>query len=225
MKRSRKLTALVFLFLMLIAIVIWLSPFRNKIPIPKANSFSVNEYHAACNRIQKKVDSTKEMKKRGAYLQTLVTDTFFHYWEGTPWDFNGTTQCPGKGNIACGYFVTTVLNDAGFDLQRVKLAQMGSEQMITELVDGKNIHRYSRTPIKKFLNQVKTKGDQLYIVGLDSHVGFLSCEKGDCWFIHSSGSAPWCVVKEKAEDCDVLIKSRYRVTGCISADEKFLGAW
>ena len=37
-------------------------------------------------------------------------------WLGTPWDFNGTCETPGSGKIACGYFVSTILRDAGFQV-------------------------------------------------------------------------------------------------------------
>ena len=58
-----------------------------------------------------------------AYLLTAI-DAHFEHWKGTPWDFNGTTRIPGQGTIACGYFVTTALQDAGFDLPRYRCGQM-----------------------------------------------------------------------------------------------------
>src|SRR5688500_17600336 len=48
-----------------------------------------------------------------AYLTQSVYNEVFPYWYGTGWDFNGTTETPGQGKIACGYFVSTVLRDAG----------------------------------------------------------------------------------------------------------------
>src|SRR5437764_1215954 len=50
---------------------------------------------------------------RAALLASVDAD-IFPAWFGTPWDFNGTTQTPGEGKIACGYFVTTVMRDLGF---------------------------------------------------------------------------------------------------------------
>src|SRR5678815_5098001 len=47
-----------------------------------------------------------------AQARTLVTRTIyseiFPSWYGTAWDFNGTTEVPQQGKIACGYFVSTV---------------------------------------------------------------------------------------------------------------------
>ena len=36
-----------------------------------------------------------------------ITQEVFSYWYKTQWDFNGITQTPQQGKIACGYFVTT----------------------------------------------------------------------------------------------------------------------
>lgn len=55
------------------------------------------------------------------------------YWVGTKWNFNGVIRVPGQGTIACGYFVTTVLEDIGFKLNRIKLSQQASSVMITSL--------------------------------------------------------------------------------------------
>lgn len=79
-------------------------------------------------------------QKQKIFTQT-ITQTILPSWVGTKWDFNGTTQIPQQGSIACGYFVTTVLQDGGVKLNRVKLAQCASEQMITTLVQPKLIKR------------------------------------------------------------------------------------
>src|SRR6476660_4877291 len=43
-----------------------------------------------------------------AQARTIVTGAIwkeiFPSWYGTPWDFNGTTEVPQQGKIACGYF-------------------------------------------------------------------------------------------------------------------------
>jgi hypothetical protein len=80
-----------------------------------------------------------------------VTETIIPAWIGTAWDFNGITETPQKGNIACGYFVTTVLRDAGLPIARVKLAQCASGQMITSLVQSKYISHYSNVLLEDFI--------------------------------------------------------------------------
>src|ERR1700741_5295000 len=73
---------------------------------------------------ESKADPTFSNNKR---LVLFLRDSLLPCWYGTPWGFYGTTEEPGQGTIACGYFVTTVLRDAGCSLQRIKLAQYPSE--------------------------------------------------------------------------------------------------
>ena len=74
----------------------------------------------------------QEAKK---YFFRTLTDSIFHYWYETPWDFNGHTQEPKNGQIACGYFITTSVQDMGFRLQRIRLAQQPASEIIKALCD------------------------------------------------------------------------------------------
>ncbi len=159
-----------------------------------------------------------------AFIQT-VSRRLIPHWYGTFWSFNGTTQTPGRGSIACGYFVTTVLRDAGLAIQRSSLAQMPSEQMIQMLVAEKYIQRFSNRPLDKFIGKIQTSGRGLYIVGLDSHTGFLVNDENGIYFIHASGAYPFCVISEKAANAAILKKSAYRIVGKISEDPAVLQHW
>lgn len=133
-------------------------------------------------------------------------------WMGTPWTFTGTSQTPGQGSIACGYFVTTTLQQAGMTLDRVRLAQAASETMILAITPGDSIRRYSDTPLDSFLDSLRLQGDGYYVVGLDYHTGFLKVERdGTVAFIHSGERRG--VVVESPEKAPELARSRYRVTG------------
>ena len=154
-----------------------------------------------------------------------VTETIIPGWIGTNWDFNGSSQTPQQGSIACGYFVTTILRDAGLKLARIKLAQCASEQMIVSLVQPKYIHRYSQVSMDEFMKSIQDQGYGLYIVGLDNHTGFIFNDGNDTWFIHSTFVGTRNVQKEKAATSWILDKSRYKVIGKISADEKVLEKW
>jgi hypothetical protein len=57
------------------------------------------------------------------YLMKTLKQQIFPSWYGTSWDFNGYTEKPLNGKIACGYFVTTTLKHIGFNLNRYKIAQ------------------------------------------------------------------------------------------------------
>ncbi len=158
-------------------------------------------------------------------VTAAIAETIIPNWIGTKWDFNGTTQTPQKGSIACGYFVTTVLQDAGFTLARSRLAQCASEQMILSLVQSKYVQRFSNISIENFISAITAKQYGLYIVGLDNHTGFIYNDGKEIYFIHSTFVGTRNVQKERAADSWVLKQSRYKVLAKLSADEKMLNRW
>ena len=158
-------------------------------------------------------------------LTDLIEKELFPHWYDTQYDFYGTTETPGSGKIACGYFVTTVLRDIGVPIQRVKMAQAASETMIKNLVNEDLIQRFNRVPIKKFVYAVEDMGAGLYIVGLDTHAGFLYYDGVELRMIHSTGRRPKRVINEKAITSPTLIKSKYRVVGKVSDDEDLIKGW
>jgi hypothetical protein len=162
----------------------------------------------------------KEKIFTAAMVQTIIPG-----WIGTPWDFNGTSETPQQGAIACGYFVTTVLRDGGLNLARVKLAQCASEQMLTTLIQPKYIQRFSNVSIQNFVAAVQQQGYGLYIVGLDNHTGFIYNDGASVYFIHSTFVGSRNVQKENAATSMVLRQSKYKVLGKLSADEKVLERW
>jgi hypothetical protein len=165
------------------------------------------------------------VKNKQQIFTNAIVKTIVPSWIGTDWDFNGTSETPQKGAIACGYFVTTVLRDAGLPLARVKLAQCASEQMITTLVQPKYVKRFSNIALPIFVHEVKQMGYGIYIVGLDNHTGFIYNDGNDVYFIHSTFVGTRNVQKELAAASTVLQQSRYKVLAKLSADEKVLNKW
>ncbi|MBL7977921.1 MAG: hypothetical protein JNN12_06235 [Bacteroidetes Order II. Incertae sedis bacterium] len=160
--------------------------------------------------------------------QTLtqnIESRIWPYWLGTAYDFNGNTRTPGKGKIACGYFVTTVLYDAGIPIDRNTLAQVASEKLVTGLVGEPNTRRYHNLTIGEFLSAVKSFGEGLFVVGLDTHTGFLLYEPEEVYFIHASARFPHAVVREPAAASPTLRNSKYRVLGKISGNYGLMSAW
>jgi hypothetical protein len=153
--------------------------------------------------------------------QTFLNEninSYFEFWYNTPWDFNGTTRLPKKGNIACGYFVTTILQDMGFKIPRIKWAQSASEIMIKNMTA--NIKRFYDKPIEDVAEDIKLRGEGVYIVGLDFHVGFIYSRKNEMHFIHSNyHDAETGVMKQQLIDNNSLKNSYYRVTGKIFTPE------
>jgi len=158
-------------------------------------------------------------------LSQSIYDDLFPAWYGTPWDFNGTTEMPQQGKIACGYFVTTVLRDAGWKVERVRLAQQASENIILSLTTEPFIKRFRRVAIDEVVAAVEKWGQGIYIVGLDNHVGFIVNTGAEVYFIHSAYVEPYAVIKEKAIESRILAASKYRVLGKMSADDRLIGDW
>ncbi len=159
------------------------------------------------------------------YFAHAVTKTIAPAWIGTQWDFNGVTQVPQQGKIACGYFVTTVLRDAGLPIERVKLAQCASEKLVTSMVQDKYVKRFSNIGMNDFMAYLKLNGFGLYIIGLDNHTGFIFNDGIDIWFIHATFIGTNDVQKERAATSSILQNSKYRIVGKISADELALEKW
>lgn len=152
------------------------------------------------------------------YLFEVITTDYFAHWYGTEWDFNGTTRTPGKGKIACGYFITTVLEDAGLKIPRTYWAQQASEYYITRMTS--DVKRFSSKPLTEVAHYFDGREDGLYVVGLDNHVGFV-VKKDDCLrFVHASYYNPKIGVQsEKLNSDNPLAVSAYRVSGRILGDD------
>jgi hypothetical protein len=156
---------------------------------------------------------------------TLLADSIIPFWYGTTWDFNGTTETPGTGKIACGYFVTTTLRDMGYKLNRYRVAQMASTGIIQTLVQKKYVANYSHLDFGTFIKKLTLQGRGVYVIGLDNHVGYLYNDGTVLYFIHATFVGKSCVMKEVAGESPVLAASKYRVTGKICDDERFLKKW
>ena len=150
-------------------------------------------------------------------LRTLI----FPAWYGTEWDFNGISAAPGKGKIACGYFVSTCMTHLGFKVSRIRLAQQPSQRIIeTFMPKSQRKILAGGLSMEKIRAYLKKRGDGIYIVGLDTHVGFVSVEGDDMAFVHSSYFPPGAHVKaEKIDSHNPLSFSRYHVLGKILSDD------
>jgi hypothetical protein len=108
------------------------------------------------------------------------------------------------------------LRDAGFPLQRIKLAQCPSEELIKTICKRSSIYRYSDVSLNDFAGKTEKMGFGLYVVGLDNHTGFILNDGNESYFIHSTFVGPGCVIKEKVSESKVLAGSRYRVIGRVN---------
>jgi hypothetical protein len=183
------------------------------------NNFAVeNDTNLQKNysRLRERIVKTTKKKSLEAipsYLETCLRDSVFAYWYDTPWDFYGTTEEPRKGNIACGYFVTTTLKHLGLNIDRVFLAQQASSVLIKEVCDEESIKVFSNSHYKNMKEYVQKYSGNIFIAGLDNHVGFIVKEDSELYFVHSSGIQPFKVVKEKVDDAGLLVYSKYHMVG------------
>lgn len=150
------------------------------------------------------------------YLNEILANKVFPAWYGTPWSFNGNAEYPLQGTIACGSFVENALKHAGFVIDS-RMSSQPSEYIIKNICDDCKIERFSDVSIASFNDGVKIMGEGIYIVGLDSHVGFLSILNGRYRFVHSHGYL--CVLSEIPSLSPVLRMSKYRVVGKLFNDE------
>ncbi|MBL7952752.1 MAG: hypothetical protein JNM62_13655 [Flavobacteriales bacterium] len=157
------------------------------------------------------------------YLFDRITLDILPAWHGTAWDFNGTTRVPRTGKIACGYFVNTVLQDAGFRLPRIKWSQMAAEPITVKL--SHTIARFRDRPVNDVAAYIQAQGDGLYKVGLDNHVGFIVCRNGVVRFVHSNYyQREVGVMSEPLDGNNPLAHSHYRIIGGLLGDE-MMKAW
>ena len=232
-KLLRKIMLISAAFMVVIVFLVYNSPLAYKLPWYHSFLYSQSDYLELQSSIQNsqsrmvEIYTKNENKDEQEILLLNASDSLieymdeaFNYWYGTPWAFNGTSQIPGKGSVACGYFVTTILRDVGFKVERRAWAQLASESLIRKLIDKKHIRIFGNTELDDFLVAVQDMGDGMYIVGLDTHIGFLLCTNGYVYFIHSSQRGIAGVRKESAYRSKTLKKSKYRVVGKLSADTK-----
>ncbi|MBP7407822.1 MAG: hypothetical protein KA941_03605 [Flavobacteriales bacterium] len=157
------------------------------------------------------------------YVFDRITSDILPAWNGTPWDYNGITRTPGQGKIACGYFVNTLLQDAGFRLPRIKWSQMASEPITVKV--SHRIKRFRDRSVTEVEAYIRSQGDGSYKVGLDNHVGFIDNSGDEIRFVHSSyyGNATG-VISEPLDGYNPLAHSRYRIVGSLLGDT-MMEAW
>lgn len=169
--------------------------------------------------------STKEkneiLNQARRFLNGILPDKIFPAWYGTLWSFYGDTESPLKGSIACGSFVEKVLKHTGFQIDN-RMSAQPSEYIIMNMVNDNRIERFSNIPVERFNEAVEKKGEGIYIVGLDHHVGFLYIHRGKYRFVHSHGYL--CVLPEVPSLSPTLRKSEYRVIGKLF-DNEMIERW
>lgn len=201
-------------------------------PDPKAYAVMVGELErwrtdlATRHRAARTNAERQSIERETRSLLETALPAMMQCWLGTPWDFHGTAKGPGQGKIACGYFVATVLQDAGFKVDRYKLAQQPSGNILRSFLPKKACTLTVGQEYNTFATGVEKLEPGIYVVGLDTHVAFIVVREDNSFrFIHSSGSRPWCVVDESRAEAAVLQRSNWRMLGNLTASPAVLRRW
>lgn len=193
--------------------------------LPKRLNSPTLSYNQVIAKIKKDKISLKanEISKDSCrrYFLDQFENHVFPHWVGTQWDYNGYTNVPGNDKlIACGYFVSTPLKHMGFNWNRYDLAKMYSKKIIESTCD--DTKKYTNLEI--MIKTVNSKPPNLYIVGLDNHVGFILKSQNRVWFVHSNYIDYEGPVKELASKSPALEISNSYYLGTFLTD-KNLDKW
>ncbi len=164
------------------------------------------------------------LAKARELLAKTLSDSIFVCWYGTGWDFNGTTSCPRSGNIACGYFVTTILKQAGFSISRTYLAQQASSEMIKTFCPAGKIKIITNNQTAKLFAYMKTREDGIFIVGLDNHTGFIVKKGAVIDFVDADYQVDK-VVREPLEESNIIKSNGYFMVGDLSHSDETMVKW
>lgn len=167
-------------------------------------------------------DDAEVLGRARTALVRALADELLPAWSGTPWSMQGTATHPGEDSIACGYFVSTVLRDAGLDLNRVKFGQAAALRIQRATTpDGVKVHRFFSIPPARLAERIAALGDGVYLIGLDVHVGFVVVDGEDVWFVHSSYTDDRVVIRESLANAKAIANSQshgYFVSELFSTD-------
>lgn len=190
---------------------------------------TVSNYSSTKQKIEKeretlKVEYTKQASKaqpleeaRKQLTEYLYQDIFNH-WYTTKWSFEGHTETPKQGTIACGYFVSTTLRDVGFNINRYKLAQKSPEDEAKSIACGTTIEKLQNVTKQELKKYFLKQKDGIYFIGLDFHVGYIYKNNQEIYFIHSNYIENKGVMKETIENSKAIVSSKYFIASITHND-------
>jgi hypothetical protein len=162
-------------------------------------------------------DKAGTRKKAKQALLEYLDGQAFPAWSGTPWAFSGTSTTPKEGTIACGYFVTTVMEQAHLRIERVRLAQQASAFLVSTLARGSAVEWLRPAGAKEALTEMRSRfPDGLLVVGFDLHVGFIRVDGERAQFCHSSYLEPGVVTCEDPLTSGAFVSGVYVVADALN---------
>ncbi|MBC7935713.1 MAG: hypothetical protein H7Y86_10225 [Rhizobacter sp.] len=176
-------------------------------------------YSDSITAVVKKLKDQKNISAINKLVYHTISVDMPLYWHGTKWDFNGTTRTPGDSTIACGYFITTILQDIGLKINRSWLAQQPSSVLIKATCN--KIERFAEfSDLEKYMDN--TPPHSILIIGLDFHTGFIIKDNSNTYFFHSNYIDRAGVTKELIAVSRALKASKSFMIGNLAANESYL---
>ncbi len=199
----------------------------SKIKIQPDSSLTYDQMKKRVKHIRQSLSSEISNDSLSRLFQNILVEQVIPYWYNTPWSFEGHTAVPGQGEIACGYFVSTTLKDAGLNLNRYKLAQqnpLNEAQSLSLENTIKLIEHTSPEENIKTINFITKEG--IYFIGFDqSHVGFILKLEKQLYLIHSNYLNAQGVMIEKIEDSKVFAGYERFYIAELSTNKALLQKW
>ncbi len=163
----------------------------------------------------------------GKTFTSLLVNKLIPYWYGTSWSFEGHTAVPGQGEIACGYFVSTTLQDMGVQLNRYQLAQQSPiNEARTIAIDSSVLVVEEGTTKANIAYLSKQTQPGIYFIGFDqNHVGYLLNREGYLFLIHSNYQEARGVEIERIEESKVFSSYSRFYLAEISTNAALLKKW
>jgi len=167
-------------------------------------------YETVKNLIEKERSQlfSKDLKTDSISIlfKKFLLNKIIPFWEGTEWSFEGHTSKPKSGEIACGYFVSTTLQDIGLNINRYQLAQQSPINEAKSLAVNTEVKEFSGDSLSENISAINEYLEEgIHFIGFDqSHVGYIIKEKGELYLIHSNYIDAVGVVIEYIEESEVF---------------------
>ncbi len=187
----------------------------------RTQQFRLAEYYRKASQEQK----SEILSRTEDYLFRTIKNQIFPFWYHTQWDFNGTTERPRQGAIACGYFVTTVLRHVGFHYEKYYLSRLASRQLIQKVCLPSSIHTIRENNTDSLYAYLEAQEPGLYILGLAKHVGFIVKSAEGIYYVHSRGPRRVGVVKEEMRLSSAIQDSEIYVLGNVLKNPDVILSW
>lgn len=157
----------------------------------------------------------------------ILLNKIIPYWYGTHWSFDGHTIEPQKGEIACGYFISTTLCDMGLNMNKYRFAQQSPiNEAKTFSFDQDIIVLEHHTRAEHIEAIEKNTKEGVYFIGFgDKHVGFLLNRKNSLFLIHSKYENAFGVCIERPSESNLFSGYSKFYISPISTNKKLLHKW